>query len=159
LEHRDLHRATPADRIRVPGRERANLVGIDLELVLYAGGALSGGAFLGVVGRVLHPLACPGECADVLGGVHAVADDRLDAAEDTRGLALVTHSGDDLGGEHETRVEAACLLDAGRHPGALGQAGELVDDQQREPVARLAGGEVVREVLEDHPCEPGGLLA
>ena len=56
-------------------------------------------------------------------------------------------------------LKAACLLDAPGHPGALGERGELVHDQHRELAAWLAAGEVVREVLEDHPCEPGCLLA
>src|SRR5271165_682677 len=103
-QYGDLHGPPAADHIRLPGCECADLVRFDLELVLEACGALPGGALLGVVARVLHRLACSGERDDGLGGVDAVADDRLDRAEDSLCLGVVSHPGDNLGREHEARV-------------------------------------------------------
>jgi len=130
-------------------RQTPNLVGVDAQLVLGTRRADVGGETAFVLQAPLgrHPGA--GRLDDRLGLRHGVQDDRVGGVEDPRGC---------LGSAHPV-VALWCEDDGGTirpddldHPGdafAVGDRGELVDDQQDLAAVGVAAGEVLLEVLDE----------
>ena len=73
--------------------------------------------------------------------------------------SLAAHALEGLRGEHDGGTVGAHDLDQPGHALAVGDRGELVDDQQHLPSLLLAAGEVLLEVLDQEARELGRLLA